>query len=63
MSLDNVEAMLTTHVDDLALTAPRKWLDEHYNKFVNKFKKVSRQSLPLRSLRTHPPPDKRWFLN
>ena len=47
MSLDNVEAMLTTHVDDLALTAPRKWLDEHYNKFVSKFKKVSRQSLPF----------------
>ena len=45
MSLDNVEAMLTTHVDDLALTASSKWLNNNYDKFVQKFKKVSRQSL------------------
>ena len=32
MSLDNVEAMLTTHVDDLALTASPKWLNNHYDK-------------------------------
>eukprot|EP00435_Cladocopium_sp_Y103_P051431 s1017_g16.t1 len=47
MSLDNVKAMLTTHVDDLAPTATPKWLEEHYHKFVQKFKKVARQSLPF----------------
>lgn len=47
MSLDNTKAMLTTHVDDLALTATKEWLDEHYNKFVKKFGKVTRQQLPF----------------
>ena len=47
MSLDNTLAMVTTHVDDLALTAPQEWLDEHYDRFVQKFKKVSRQKLPF----------------
>eukprot|EP00435_Cladocopium_sp_Y103_P056006 s391_g18.t1 len=47
MSLDNVTAMVTTHVDDLALTASQDWLDHHYNLFQGKFKKVTRQKLPF----------------
>lgn len=47
MSLDNVSAMVTTHVDDLALTSSQDWLDHHYNLFLGKFKKVTRQTLPF----------------
>ena len=31
----------------MAISGPQKWLDEHYNAFVTKFKKVSRQQLPF----------------
>ena len=47
MDLDNVTAMVTTHVDDLALTATSDWLNTHYDKFVEKYKKVTRQNLPF----------------
>lgn len=40
-------AACTCHVDDMAISGPQKWLDEHYNAFVTKFKKVSRQQLPF----------------
>ena len=33
-------AACTCHVDDMAISGPQKWLDEHYNAFVTKFKKV-----------------------
>ena len=47
MSLDNASAMVTTHVDDLALTSSQDWLDHHYNLSLGKFKKVTRQTLPF----------------
>lgn len=42
-----LEALLTTHVDDLAIAAKQPWLDNLYNNMVAKFKKVSRQQLPF----------------
>ena len=43
----NMTAMMTTHVDDLAITASRSWLEKHYGLFAQKFKKVTRQKLPF----------------
>lgn len=43
----NLTAMMTTHVDDLAITASKSWLERHYELFVQKFKKVTRQHLPF----------------
>ena len=40
-------AMLTTHVDDLAISATPEFMNDIYNKFVTKFKKVTRQQLPF----------------
>eukprot|EP00438_Fugacium_kawagutii_P029807 Skav231475 [mRNA] locus=scaffold1100:530653:539709:- [translate_table: standard] len=40
-------ALCTTHVDDLAIAASPSWLKTHYEAFVQKFKKVSRQQLPF----------------
>ena len=51
MSLDNVSAMVTTHVDDLALASSQDWLDRHYDLFLGKFKKVTRQQLPFAHVR------------
>ena len=45
--MDNMYAMITTHVDDLAVMSTTTWLDEHYNKFVKRFQKVTRQQLPF----------------
>eukprot|EP00435_Cladocopium_sp_Y103_P008328 s555_g2.t1 len=42
-----LQAVCTCHVDDMAIAAPQKWLDVHYDLFVKKFKKVSRQQLPF----------------
>eukprot|EP00913_Durusdinium_trenchii_P020835 g19574.t1 len=39
--------MLTTHVDDLAISATPEFMNDIYNKFVTKFKKVTRQQLPF----------------
>lgn len=47
MTLHNVQAMVTTHVDDLALTAEPAWLDKHFKMFAEKFGKVTRQQLPF----------------
>ena len=44
---NSIAAVCTCHVDDIALAAPQSWLDEHYEAFVRKFKKVSRQRLPF----------------
>ena len=46
-AMDNMYAMITTHVDDLAVMSTTTWLDEHYNKFVKRFQKVTRQQLPF----------------
>lgn len=43
----SILALCTCHVDDMAIAAPQQWLDEHYQAFVNKFKKVTRQILPF----------------
>ena len=43
----SLQAVCTCHVDDMAIAAPQKWLDDHYERFVQKFKKVSRQQLPF----------------
>ena len=40
-------AACACHVDDMAIAGPQNWLDEHYNAFVAKFKKDSRQQLPF----------------
>ena len=40
-------AMLTTHVDDLAISATPQFMNNLYDKFVGKFKKVTRQQLPF----------------
>ena len=40
-------AMVTTHVDDLAITGTPEWLDDAYDSFVKKFGKVTRQQLPF----------------
>ena len=45
--MTNLVAMMTTHVDDLAITASKSWLEKHYVSFVQKFKKVTRQQLPF----------------
>ena len=46
-TLDNLDAMVTTHVDDLAIMAEEQWLDLRYGKLVKKFQKVTRQKLPF----------------
>ena len=46
-SMNNMYAMIITHVDDLAVINTTTWLDEHYNKFVKRFQKVTRQQLPF----------------
>ena len=40
-------AALTTHVDDLAARGKRSWLDWAYSKMLEKFGKLTRQSLPF----------------
>ena len=40
-------ALCTCHVDDVAIAGPKKWLEHHYQAFVKKFKKVTRQQLPF----------------
>jgi hypothetical protein len=45
-------AAAATHVDDIALTAPVKWMTNMYNAFVNRFGEVTRQQLPFTSI--HP---------
>eukprot|EP00435_Cladocopium_sp_Y103_P070915 s165_g36.t1 len=45
--MDNLESMLTTHVDDLAIMAAEPWPDIHYQKFVTKYQKVTHQKLPF----------------
>ncbi|CAL1138133.1 unnamed protein product [Cladocopium goreaui] len=40
-------AAATTHVDDIALTAPIKWMTNMYNAFVKRFGRVTRQQLPF----------------
>ena len=40
-------ASMSTHVDDLAVRGKRKWLDETYNKMLQKFGKLTRQELPF----------------
>ena len=40
-------ALCTCHVDDVAIAGPKKWLEQHYQAFVKKFKKVTRQQLPF----------------
>ena len=40
-------ALCTCHVDDVAIAGPKKWLESHYQAFVKKFKKVTRQQLPF----------------
>ena len=40
-------ALCTCHVDDVAIAGPKKWLEAHYQAFVKKFKKVTRQQLPF----------------
>ena len=42
-----LEAMATTHVDDIALTGTQQWLDSIHNKFLTRFGKVTRQTLPF----------------
>ena len=44
---NNLDAMVMTHVDDLAIMAEESWLDLHYSEFVQKFQKVTRQQLPF----------------
>ena len=44
-TLDNLGSMITT--DDLAVMGDQKWLDQHYQKFVDRFQKVSRRKLPF----------------
>jgi hypothetical protein len=43
----SVSAMCTCHVDDMAIAASQQWLDSHYDGFVKKFGKVSRQKIPF----------------
>ena len=40
-------AMVTTHVDDLAITGTHEWLDNANDSFVKKFGKVTRRQLPF----------------
>ena len=40
-------AMATTHVDDIAISAPLTWIDELNKGFIAKFGKVTRQQLPF----------------
>ena len=47
LSLANCEYALTTHVDDLGLSGPAKWRDEMHDRFLKKYKKVTRQTLPF----------------
>lgn len=35
--MDNLESMITTHVDDLAIMADEPWLDANYQKSVKKY--------------------------
>lgn len=46
-AMDSMYAMITTHVDDLAVMSITTWLDERYNRFVKRFQKVTRQQLPF----------------
>eukprot|EP00435_Cladocopium_sp_Y103_P067126 s113_g29.t1 len=46
-TMDNLESMITTHVDDLAIMADESWLDARYKKFVQKYQKGARQKLPF----------------
>eukprot|EP00435_Cladocopium_sp_Y103_P053746 s991_g17.t1 len=40
-------AMCTTHVDDIALTGSKSWLEKNYKAFSQRFGKVTRQQLPF----------------
>jgi len=40
-------AMATTHVDDIAISAPIKWIDNTNTAFTKRFGKVTRQQLPF----------------
>ena len=40
-------AMAKTHVDDIALAASSKWMDEMYKAFTKRFGKVAREQLPF----------------
>lgn len=40
-------ALATTHVDDIALTASKSWLDTMHGHFVKRFNKITRQQLPF----------------
>ena len=40
-------AMMTTHVDDIAVTAKKPWLAKNHQAFVTPFGKVTRQQLPF----------------
>ena len=43
----SILAVCTCHVDDMAIAAPQTWLDKHYDAFVKKFGKVTRQRMPF----------------
>ena len=40
-------ALATTHVDDIALTASKAWLNTMHGHFVKRFNKITRQQLPF----------------
>ena len=40
-------ALATTHVDDIALTASKNWLNTMHGHFVKRFNKITRQQLPF----------------
>ena len=48
-----LDAVVTSHVDDLVLAASRSWLDWMYGRFLKKFGKVKRQKLPFVNIGMH----------